>query len=86
MELLYIPIHFRVLEKNSQAKGSDVFKEWKQFECCSRDLLKPGGGEPLIWAPTKYDWIGRNESSLETHLGLPAEVEQAFPTATAGTG
>lgn len=30
--------------------------------------------------------MGRNEGRLDTHLGLPSEVEQAFPTATAGTG
>lgn len=30
--------------------------------------------------------MGRNEGRLDTHLGLPSEVGQAFPTATAGTG
>lgn len=30
--------------------------------------------------------MGRNEGRLDTHLGLPSEVEQIFPTAKAGTG
>lgn len=52
----FIHLYIQGSEKISQAKGVMCLRSGNSFvEGCSRDLRKPGGGERLIWAPTKSD-------------------------------